>query len=562
MASAQKLTWELHTRADIHAAWATLSDTDRFNRLAGLNFTFEPAPAGSKVRRIGRMRRLGMDLSWDELPFVYEAPRWYKTRRIFHGGPAAEFSATLQLKESADGGTDIRYVVEVVPRNALTSPMVKIDLSTATRPQLDKVWKRLIADLDASHAPRDVPAPELSGDQEHALSRLLGKLPDDPLTAQLGTFLRSAPLRDQDHMAPPMLAERWGVDPWQLSERLLQATELGLLSMNWEILCPSCRAPQAQAGQGLQELHCLSCEIPFDDALPDSVVVSFRPSKTVRDFSVPSDCIGSPALTRHILASRSLLPNERLEMTLPLAPGPYRLRTWPNRGSASLEVREGPSSSLDVEVGKDKLSPPLLRAAPGEVTVTLQNTTDQPMRVVLESSWRASGELTAGRLVEHIPRAAAMLPIGLPVATAKSSRRTVLALLRSGGANMQALSHYLKAAGAERVLLSRSGAAFAIFEQTQQALQALQALPSPKSLRAGLSEGTLLELGEGPQRKPAGSTAQHAMGGARAVAAGHVAVYAPGADLFEQLEAEGLAPEPPWFTARGAPPYRWYTLKQ
>lgn len=560
MASAQKLTWELHTRADINTAWATLSDTDRFNRLAGLNFTFEPAPAGSKVRRIGRMRRLGMDLSWDELPFVYEAPRWYKTRRIFHGGPASEFSAKLQLKESADGGTDIRYVVEVVPRNALTSPMVKIDLSTTTRPQLDKVWALLIADLDAAQAPRDLPPPALSADQEHALGRLLAKLPDDALTTQLGTFLRSAPLRDQDHMAPPTLAQRWGMDPWELSERLLQATELGLLNLHWEILCPSCRAPQAKAG-GPQELHCMSCEIPFDDALPDSVVVSFRPSKTVREFELPQDCVGSPALTRHILASRSLLPGERLEMTLPLSPGPYRLRTWPSRGSASLEVRDGPNTSLEVDVGKDRLSPPLLRASPGEVTLTLNNTTDQPMRLVLESSWQASGELTAGRLIEHIPRAAALLPIGLPIATASASRRTVLALLRTGGADMQALSHYLKAAGAERVLLSRSGAAFAIFEQTEQALQALQALPSPKTLRAGLSEGTLIELGEGPQRKPSGPTAQLAMGAARAVAAGHVAVYSEEETLYADLQEQGLAPEPPWFTARGAPPYRWYTLK-
>ena len=100
MATSHKLTWELHTQADITAAWASLSDTDRFNRLAELNFTFEPAPAGSSVRRIGRMKRLGMVLTWDELPFTYEAPRWFKTRRIFHGGPAKEFSATLQLKES------------------------------------------------------------------------------------------------------------------------------------------------------------------------------------------------------------------------------------------------------------------------------------------------------------------------------------------------------------------------------------------------------------------------------------------------------------------------------
>lgn len=561
MATSHKLTWELHTQADITAAWASLSDTDRFNRLAELNFTFEPAPAGSSVRRIGRMKRLGMVLTWDELPFTYEAPRWYKTRRIFHGGPAKEFSATLQLKESADGGTDVRYVVEVVPRNALTSPVVKIDLERSTRPQLDRVWKLLIEDLDAAHAPRDVAPPELSPEKEKALERLLGQLPQDAITAQLGIFLRSAPLRDQDHMAPPTLATRWGMKEWPLTERLLQATEQGLLKLNWEILCPSCRSPQATAGQNQDELHCSSCEIPFDDALPDSIVVSFRPSKTIRDFELAQDCVGSPALTRHILASRSLLPNETLKLDMNLAPGPYRLRTWPSRGSASLEVRPGPSSSLEVQVAKDRMSPPLLRAEPGEVNLVLQNTTDQPMRVILESSWRATGELTAGRLVEHLPKSAAMLPMGLPVANAQTTRRTVLAVLRVGKSDLQALSHYLKAAGAERVLLSRSGAALAIFDDSENALNALQAMPSPGELRAGLSEGVLVELGEGARRKPVGSTAQAAMSGARAVAAGHVALRNQENNLTERLAERGLAQLPPWYSERSAPAYSWFKLK-
>ena len=212
MATSHKLTWELHTRADITAAWTSLSDTDRFNRLAKLDFRFKPAPPGSKVRRIGQVRRLGMNLSWDELPFTYEAPRWFKTKRIFHGGPAREFSATLQLKKAADGGTNVRYVVELIPRNALTSPLLKIDMQRSTRPQLDRVWKLLIAELDAAKAPRDLAPPELSPDKEKALGRLLTKLPQDEITEQLGRFIRSGALRDQDHMAPPTLAARWEMD--------------------------------------------------------------------------------------------------------------------------------------------------------------------------------------------------------------------------------------------------------------------------------------------------------------------------------------------------------------
>ncbi|MCP4809988.1 MAG: hypothetical protein GY913_07715 [Proteobacteria bacterium] len=68
MADPVRIQWELHTRADLDTTWLHLSDTDRFNRVAELGFTFTEAPDDSgEVVRVGHMNKLGLSLSWDEL---------------------------------------------------------------------------------------------------------------------------------------------------------------------------------------------------------------------------------------------------------------------------------------------------------------------------------------------------------------------------------------------------------------------------------------------------------------------------------------------------------------
>ena len=79
-----RLAWTLHTRADLQSTWDLLSDTDRFNRVAGLGLRFEVQPTeDGGIRRMGWSQRIGMRLEWDEMPFQYEAPNWFITERRF-----------------------------------------------------------------------------------------------------------------------------------------------------------------------------------------------------------------------------------------------------------------------------------------------------------------------------------------------------------------------------------------------------------------------------------------------------------------------------------------------
>ena len=523
MADPVRISWELHSSADLLTTWNVFSDTDRFNRVAELGFTFEEAPDESgEVARVGHMRKLGMALSWDELPFQYSVPTWFRTRRMFHGGPAAEFTASLRLKAAAQGGTDILYAVEVVPRNALTAPMVAIELKTQTRSQLDRALGRLIADLNARVQPADLAAPPLKPAAEALLVGVLSEL-DDDLADRLGGLLRGAPLREQDRLHPPRLAARWGLDVERVTEAMLQATRGGALALHWEILCPSCQAPKAPIPRDLKpgsRVHCGSCGISYDAAFPDSQVACFRPSPALRDFQVPVSCIGSPARQRHILADQELPAGGTLELELDLPAGAYRLRTWPMRGTASLDVHEGAlATSLELSADDNALDPPLLRAEPGLRRISIRSESSAPLRVVLESRQRPVGMLTVGLLLQRHPKAAELLPAGLLSDELRTWRGVAVAVRSLTGESL------LGKLGRARLTWASRQGTVAVFGSAAEALTDLLHLDR-KLVVAGIAEGAIVELRVGEALVPVGGAAELALKAMQSAAVGAIATPA------------------------------------
>lgn len=500
MADPVRIQWNLHTRADLDTTWTHLSDTDRFNRVAELGFTFTEAPDDSgEVVRVGHMSKLGLSLSWDELPFTYRAPNWFRTRRIFHNGPAAEFTASLRLK-AVEGGTSILYAVEVVPRNALTAPVVAIELKTQTHRTLDRALKLLIDELDNGVAPRDKPAQALSAEASQRLDSGLDEV-EGALAHRLADFLRTAPLREQARISPRVLARRWDATEEQVTRTLLEATNAQLLTIAWSVLCPSCRQPKARLGPSAGQVHCPSCNIYYDATFPDSLSVHWSPHPRVREVDLPVDCIGSPALQRHIVAQDEVPPGGVLELSVDLLPGAYRLRTWPMRGTASLDVHDDAlPTSLEVRATDEALDPPLLRARPGRRFLRVLNDASRPFRVLLETRPRDPDVTTLGRLLQHHPSAAALLPFELKHDQVARWSGAVLAF-RGGPVTPDR---------AVRVHESSQGT-LATYATAADAVQSLRNLGTRDDLSVGLATGAILDIQIGDVRVPTGPAVEAAL---------------------------------------------------
>ena len=109
-----QLHWQklLPTR-NLTAAWAILSDTDRFNRAANLGFEFEEeVDDGGRRIKVGKVRRMGMELVWEDDPFTYLAPRQLVSVRRFRTGPLKRLETTIRLQEASEP----RPASHVLPR--------------------------------------------------------------------------------------------------------------------------------------------------------------------------------------------------------------------------------------------------------------------------------------------------------------------------------------------------------------------------------------------------------------------------------------------------------------
>ena len=83
--------------------WPVLSNTDWFNRALGLpavQYEFQPRAEGGSSA-IARARLAGLEIVWQELPFEWLEPEFYRVRRLIQRGPLRE--ATIALHGGGSG---------------------------------------------------------------------------------------------------------------------------------------------------------------------------------------------------------------------------------------------------------------------------------------------------------------------------------------------------------------------------------------------------------------------------------------------------------------------------
>jgi len=513
-----RISWEFTTNASVEQTWSVFSDTDRFNRSVGLGFRFDESPTkDGTVRRVGRARFLGLNLSWDELPFQFRENQWYRTRRIFHSGPAAEYTVIMRLRPQEKGGTSIRYTVEVIPRTMLTKPVVMLELKANTQPRLDKGLKALLGELEDATGAIDPAAPPLSAEVAARLETICGQIEPAEVGRRLRDHITHAPLYQQNQMSPLKFAEAWEMEEDDVIRGFLAAVREGALSLRWDLICPLCQGAKRRVTSlvdpELRRVHCPSCNIHYDGSFPDSVAVSFRTNEALRAFEIPVECIGSPSRQPQLVAQDILGRSDEgtLEMVLDLSEGSYRVRTWPHRQTVSLEVREGAEpTSMELVVTQDALVPSMLRARPGQVVLALKNATDRPIDVLLERRWRSAHVLTGGRLME-LPEARSILSADniLPDIDVEVERGVVFAVEGFTGAN-RALVERLTAHGAhmtcanERVVLG-------VFRHAKRALRAAADLAMDPSARCSLNIGAVTRITAGGRKVPVGKAVDAAL---------------------------------------------------
>jgi len=346
--------WQWDLESEPEALWPLVSDTNRFNRDAGMP-PMKVMDLRDGVFRL-RYRFPVIVFEWDEEPFEWTYPRSFGILRKYHRGPLKEMRTLLTLEARETGGSLLTYEVWVQPANLLGLLAIPITIGMISANRFGNVFKRY--DRYVQHGAVVTPFPRqrrlsVGGRSrlKSAKETLSARGVDSSLYQHLTEFIEQADGLSVQRLRPFALAEHWNSARQPTLEMFLHATRLGLLDMYWELLCPRCRR-MADSKANLNEVnvasHCNSCNIDFRAQFDHNVEVIFRPNPSVRtvDGSIQF-CVGSPQYQPHIVMSQHVSSLKEASEYLHLEPGRYHLRALNVPGMQALEAKQsGPEESI------------------------------------------------------------------------------------------------------------------------------------------------------------------------------------------------------------------------
>ncbi|GMV06007.1 MAG: hypothetical protein AMXMBFR53_22840 [Gemmatimonadota bacterium] len=342
-------SWELPAGAE--ALWPLVSDTNRFNRDAGLPPVEDARAPGEELdnaRRRLRIRVKGVLLEWEELPFEWIRPWRFGVVRRYARGPLEEMRVLADLEPLGPARTLLTYRVAARPRGLLGVLTTPLQIGLLSRITFGRTFRRYAA--EAATPPLELRALRARPRVAPLARRLEEGGVDGETAALLAGHVVSSDDMTLTRIRPYELARLWSRERRTVLVACMRATRLGILDLSWDILCPSCRGTKDSADT-LRELrlgiaHCDTCRIDFSPGFDQSVELTFHPSPAVRRVERSPFCVAGPQTTPHVVLQQLLAPGEERTVSVRLEEGRHRLRALGVAGGPSFLVEPGGDSEV------------------------------------------------------------------------------------------------------------------------------------------------------------------------------------------------------------------------
>jgi class 3 adenylate cyclase len=522
--------WVYDLRSSPEKLWPFAADTNRFNRDTGVpaleveSRKSKPLKSG---RRFLRLKAFGMPIEWEETPFEWIRPARIGVTREYSKGPVEKLVVLIQLEPKTLGGTKVTYEVWARPKSALGLVAIPLQIGLISARRFARAFREYdemaqtgeLQELAAQRVP--------SENEQRRLDLLASKLVENEvpraIANQLVNFVGRASDTELARIRPYALADNWNENRREVLEACFQATRVGLLDLQWDLLCPMCRGPQ-ESSSSLKDIHsnvhCAGCQIDFSVNFDRFVELTFRPNATIRTVDTKMYCMGSPQRTPHVVAQQLLPAKGERTVTIPLELGRYRVRTLAIPGEQSLEakVNEPLTTTIEADPAGWKKEELLLST---NATLHLINTSDAEQLFVMErTAWSdqaaTAAEVTALQIFRDLFSSEALRPgeqisVGTLTVLFTDLRNSTQLYREIGDATAfgRVLNHFdvLKQAIAEEdgaVVKTIGDAVMAVFREPDRALKAmlkaqhLLAFPpentEPLILKAGLHVGPCIAV--------------------------------------------------------------------
>ena len=246
--------WEYDLRATPEQLWPFVADTNRFNYDAGVPAVQLPQLAGTRLENAQRKLKmfvLGLTLEWEEQPFEWLKPYRFGVVRSYTKGPVAQVRVLAELKPRPEGGTRLVYQVWALPKSALGLAAIPAQIGFASKRNFERLFRRYdkLAQKGAPPLAEDDAVEFVSGGKERLTAlrhKLVEKGADKEIVRRLTNLLLHADDISLARIRPYALADYWDLPRCKVLETFLQATRIGLLNLQWNVICPTLSRDQKE----------------------------------------------------------------------------------------------------------------------------------------------------------------------------------------------------------------------------------------------------------------------------------------------------------------------------
>jgi class 3 adenylate cyclase len=387
--------WRWSLKSSPERLWPLVSDTNRFNRDTSL----PPVQMGDEVHRANARRRLkfsvaGIKVNWEEEPFEWVRPKRFGVVRRYSSGPTAQMRVLVELNLRDDGGTDLDYQVWAKPRNFIGLVAIPLVMRRSQR-RFGAMFRKYDEETGAeSQAMKTSVRPKLPAGARERVANIKRSLAERTGRAMVASRLCEAVEQYDDtflsRLRPYVLADAWKEPRYEVLDLCLEATRLGLLDLQWDILCPLCRGAKASSitlCDLREETHCDTCNVSFRANFERNVELTFKPNPAVRQVEKIDFCVGGPQVTPHVVAQQLIASGASRDLALPLERGRYRIRTLGMAGARALEAVEDGESRAVVAATTEGWPSDELRVSLAPTLQIVNQTADEQVFILERTAW-------------------------------------------------------------------------------------------------------------------------------------------------------------------------------
>jgi adenylate cyclase len=416
--------------------WALVADTNRFDRASGLvagHYRFKDQPDGTR-ELVATAKQSGFTIEWVEPSYDWLEGRFVRGSRRFVQGPAKaggfsveltpdpdapETSTIVQARAWVAGDGFMGFIARMIMRPKFKAALRKyLDAiqDVLTKSKVTYAWakeppaaaaRRALLTSSTDEITSGVKTPNRDADFDFRARRFAQSPIDKKLREKLLDLLRTKPDEEVASIRPFEVAHAWSEDRREVLRAFLHAARAGLVELQWQINCPSCRVGASTAGsldQVERRAHCDACNIGYDLDFGEHVEAIFKISPSIRKVETAVYCASSPWFRPHVYGQMTAPSGETVERTCALPPGSILIRTLRHGRRAIIDIDGKAPEKLLVRVDDDALT--VERS--GEVAIGKDTTltivskaAQQEILLVERTGW--SADIVLGSVITTFP---------------------------------------------------------------------------------------------------------------------------------------------------------------